>query len=121
MSDAPGRDRNKQDNELVLDYEFDAPPDKVWRAVTVPALRERWLPGADLAEAEPVSSIAGEEVSYRMREADFPHRESSVTFRIEPNESGGTRLSIVHRFAPAELRQWTLRAANTNRSMMRAA
>ena len=26
---------------LVLEYDLDAPPAKVWRAVTIPALRER--------------------------------------------------------------------------------
>lgn len=121
MSDTTERDCRDQDNELVLEYEFDAPPDKVWRAVTVPALRERWLPGTDLANAEPLSSVTGEEVSYRLRDTAYPHRESSVTFRIEPNESGGTRLNIVHRIAPLQTGQWALRAANSNRSMMRAA
>ena len=31
---------------LVLDYEIDAPPQKVWRAISIPELREHWLPGA---------------------------------------------------------------------------
>ena len=41
------------DAALVIEYELDAPPEKVWRAVTIPALRERWLPDCDLAGAEP--------------------------------------------------------------------
>ena len=36
MSDAAKPDR--PDEALVLEYEFDAPPAKVWRAVTIPAL-----------------------------------------------------------------------------------
>lgn len=47
MSDAAKPDH--PDTALVLEYEFDAPPAKVWRAVTIPALRERWLPDCDLA------------------------------------------------------------------------
>jgi uncharacterized protein YndB with AHSA1/START domain len=39
MSDAVEPDR--PDAKLVLEYEFDAPPAKVWRAVTIPALREQ--------------------------------------------------------------------------------
>lgn len=94
MSDAAKPDRPEQ--TLVLEFEFDAPPSRVWRAVTIQALRERWLPDADLAVAEPQSSVTGEEVSYRMRDTEPPFRESDVTFRLEPNEAGGTRLRITH-------------------------
>ncbi len=68
MSDGPTRDTRADDDEreLVLEYDLDAAPDKVWRAVTIPALRERWLPGSELAEPEPVSSVTGEEVRYRI-------------------------------------------------------
>ena len=41
MSDLVKPDR--PDANLVLEFDFDAPPAKVWRAVTIPALRERWL------------------------------------------------------------------------------
>jgi len=57
MSDAPARDRDDE-RKLVFEYDLDAPPEKVWRAVTIPALRARWLPQTDLAESEPVSSVA---------------------------------------------------------------
>lgn len=93
MSDAAKPDHPAP--ALVLEYNLDAPTAKVWRAVTIPALRERWLPGSDLAGAEPVSSIAGEEVRYRLRDSEPPFRESDITFRIEPNESGGTRIRII--------------------------
>ncbi|MBF4190164.1 SRPBCC domain-containing protein, partial [Serratia ureilytica] len=29
---------------LVLEYSLDAPPEKVWRALSEPELREQWLP-----------------------------------------------------------------------------
>lgn len=96
--------------ELVLDYELAAPPEKVWRAISIPAFREQWLPGEDLADPEPVSSAPGAEISYRMR-GDEPSRNARVvTFRITPNADGGTNLRIVHgpvQRAPA--------AANDNR------
>lgn len=121
MSDASERDRD-DDRELVLEYDLDAPPEKVWRAVTVPALRERWLPEADLADPEPVSSVTGEEVRYRIREAEPPFLESSVVFRIEPNDAGGTRFRIIHQIDDGAVRQLMQRAANSNLcSLMRAA
>jgi uncharacterized protein YndB with AHSA1/START domain len=121
MSDAIERDRDDE-RKLVLEYDLDAPPAKVWRAVTIPALRARWLPPSDLAEPEPVSSVTGEEICYRLREPEPPFLESSVTFRIEPNHSGGTRLRIIHQIGHGRLEQPAHRAANSNqRCLMRAA
>lgn len=117
----PEAEQDAQD--LVLEYELDAPPEKVWRAISTDELREQWLPKGDLAEAEPVSSTPGEEVRYRMREDEPPYLESIVTFQIEPVPGGGTRLRIIHGLADARLllRQ-PPRAANSNRAcLMRAA
>ncbi|MGN1287249.1 MAG: SRPBCC domain-containing protein [Bradyrhizobium sp.] len=117
MSDTVGPDA---DAALVLEYELDAPPEKVWRAVTIPALRERWLPDADLAGVEPEATITGEEVRYRLRESEPPFRESRVTFRIEPNEAGGTRFRIIQQACDERAR--LPQAANSNRrTLMRAA
>ncbi|MBP1097273.1 SRPBCC family protein [Bradyrhizobium diazoefficiens] len=117
MSDAAKPDR--PDEALMLEYDFDAPPAKVWRAVTIPALRERWLPDCDLAGAEPESTIAGEEVRYRLRDSEPPFRESHVIFRIEPNGDGGTRFRIIQQACDdlAKLPQ----PANTNCRLMMAA
>ena len=96
--------------ELVLDYELAAPPEKVWRAISIPAFREQWLPGGDLADPEPVASAPGEAISYRMRDEAPCAVPSMVTFHIRPNGEGGTRLRIVQEpmlRAPA--------AANDNR------
>ena len=76
MSDATERDRDDE-RKLVLEYDLDAPPEKVWRAVASPALRSRWLPQSELAESEPVSSVKGEEICYRVREAEPPFLESA--------------------------------------------
>ncbi|MGY4475166.1 SRPBCC family protein [Bradyrhizobium sp. USDA 3364] len=118
MSDAVKPDH--ADAALVMEYELDAPPEKVWRAVTIPALRERWLPDSDLAGAEPESTITGEEVRYRLRESEPPFRESHVTFRIEPNEAGGTRFRIIQQ--ACDIRERQPQPANSNRrTVMRAA
>ncbi|MBC9882649.1 SRPBCC domain-containing protein [Bradyrhizobium sp. INPA01-394B] len=120
MSDAvkpdPSDECLTREEALVLEFEFDAPPAKVWRAVTIPELRERWLPGCDLAGTEPETSIPGEEVRYRMRESEPPFRESEVIFKIEPNVSGGTRFRIIQQ-ACVTLPQ----PANSNCCVMRAA
>ena len=115
MSDAVKPDR--PDEALVLEYEFDAPPAKVWRAVTIPELRERWLPDGDLAGTEPETSIPGQEVRYRLRDSEPPFRESHVIFRVEPNVSGGTRFRIIQQAIGEELPQ----PANSNCCVMRAA
>ena len=118
MSDAVKPDH--ADESLVMEYELDAPPEKVWRAVTIPALRERWLPDSDLAGAEPESTITGEEVRYRLRESEPPFRESHVTFRIEPNEAGGTTFRIIQQ--ACDIGENQPRAANSNdRTLMCAA
>jgi len=85
-------------------HEFAEPPEKVWRALTTPELRERWLPREALASPEPVTAAPEQTVSYRMRES----------------ETGGTRLRIVHELTDSRLR--TSRPANGNAApLMRAA
>ena len=112
----------EQAKDLVLEYELDAPPEKVWRAISTDALRERWLPKGDLPDAEPVSSAPGKEVRYRMRDSEPPFLESIVTFQVDPNVDGGTTLRIIHRLADARLARLPPRAANGNRPpLMRAA
>jgi len=59
--------------EIALEIELDAKPEKVWRAISLAAFRER------------------------MREDAAPLQESTVTFRIEPGPKGGALLRIIHR------------------------
>ena len=108
MSDRAS-DRHEE-AEIALEVELDAAPDKVWRAIAIAAFRERWLPEADLAEPEPIASIPGVEVRYRMREEGAPFPESTVTFRIEPRIEGGTLFRIIHRIEGDARR----RSANDN-------
>ncbi len=112
----------RQSEDLVLEYELDAPPEKVWRAISSDAFRERWLPKEDLADAEPVSSAPGEEIRYRMRDKEPPFLESIVTFQVNPKVGGGTTLRIIHGLVDARLVQPPPTAANSNRvRLMRAA
>jgi uncharacterized protein YndB with AHSA1/START domain len=104
------REEAKKEAEIALEYELDAAPEKVWRAIAIAAFRERWLPQADLATPEPIASIPGVEVRYRMREEGAPFEESTVTFRIEPRLQGGTLIRVIHRIEGDARR----RSANDN-------
>jgi uncharacterized protein YndB with AHSA1/START domain len=97
---------------LLQEYDLDAAPEKVWRAISIPALRERWLPARSLADVAPDATVPGEEISFKMTDVEPPHLESVVTFQLRPNERGGTTLRILHR--PADTRLATQQAANTN-------
>ena len=119
MSETEAKDRTDQ---LVFEYEFEASPEKVWRAVCMPEFRRKWLPDNALADPEPVSSVPGREISYRMVDEDPPFFESLVTFEITPGEDSGTLFRIVHRLTDMRLRLALRPAANSNEpSLMRAA
>ncbi|WP_337022854.1 MULTISPECIES: SRPBCC family protein [unclassified Pantoea] len=97
----------EKSNELVQEYQLDAPPEKVWRAISIAEYREAWLPNAVLAEAEPVDCEPGKSIRYRLRDDAPPYLKSDVTFLIAPDDVGGTRLTIVHR-----IDELNLQAAN---------
>ena len=79
---------------LVFEADLDAPPEKVWRALATPALREAWLGAPEAGPAEVLRAEPGErlDLAWPTREGD-----SLVSFEIEDGEGGGTRLTIVHR------------------------
>jgi hypothetical protein len=109
MSDA---DETAEDG-LVFEYEVDAPPETVKRALTIAEFRERWLPGAKLAPSPPSD---GDAIRCTLREPEPPYLESVASFEILPRDGGGARIRIVHRLAVAPP------AANRNRPpLMRAA
>jgi uncharacterized protein YndB with AHSA1/START domain len=106
---------------LVFECEIDEPPQKVWRAISIPEFREHWLPGQALADPEATSVRSGEEVRYRMRDNDPPFLESVVTFQISLNASGGTSFRVIHELADTTVNRMAM-AANSNRTpVMRAA
>ncbi|NLS15472.1 hypothetical protein HGP16_02735 [Rhizobium sp. P40RR-XXII] len=107
---------------IELEYDLNEPPQKVWRAVSTPELRENWLPKEALADPQAISVTPGEEVRYRLRDDAPPFLESTVTFRIAPNANGGTSLRIIHELDDVRLRQAEKAAANNNSlTVMRAA
>jgi uncharacterized protein YndB with AHSA1/START domain len=112
-------DATKKD--LVFEYELDAPPEKVWRAISNPAFRDKWLPNEALVSAEPVSSQAGEEVRYSMRESEPPFLESVVTFQVRRNADGGTKLRIIHDLVSARRMPRQTMASDDWPTLMRAA
>ncbi|MBP1847586.1 uncharacterized protein YndB with AHSA1/START domain [Rhizobium petrolearium] len=104
----------EQKNGIELEYELAEPPQKVWRAISIPEFRENWLPKEALADPEATSVTPGEEVRYRMRDSTPPFLESTVTFRIVPNAAGGTSLRIIHELRNASFAQNATAAANNN-------
>ena len=119
MSNTDAEERTKdhaddQAKDLMFEYELDAPVEKVWRALSIPAFREKWLPDAGLADAEPLSSKPCEEIRYSLRDDEPPFLESVVTFQVTPNADGGTRLRIIHGLADVRLARDPPKAANSN-------
>lgn len=86
MSDDP--------DALVFEADLDAPPEKVWRALATPELREAWLGEPEAGPAQIVRADPGErlDLAWPTHEGD-----SLVSFEIEDGEGGGTHLTIVHR------------------------
>jgi uncharacterized protein YndB with AHSA1/START domain len=106
---------------LVFECEIDEPPQKVWRAISIPGYRENWLPKQALADPEATSVTPGQEIQYRMRDDDPPFLESLVTIQISPNSTGGTSFRVIHQIADARFNR-TVAAANSNSTpAMRAA
>ena len=88
QTDAPARD-----DALVFEVDLEAPPEKVWRAIATPEVREAWLGApedgaARVAQADPPSRL---DLVWPTREG-----ESLISFEIAPAE-GGSRLTITHR------------------------
>lgn len=102
MTNGKGEKQRRCDapaDALVQEYRLDAPPDKVWRAISIPEFRQHWLPDADLASAAPCRVEEGREIRYAMRERCPPYLESEVALRIDAAADGGTVLTVVHAVA----------------------
>lgn len=103
-----------QDGGLVQEFDLGDPPQKVWRAISIPELRERWLPRETLADPDAIAVTPGQKVRYRLRGDSPPFLESTVTFTIVPNAAGGTCLRIVHELTDARFDRLARAAANGN-------
>jgi uncharacterized protein YndB with AHSA1/START domain len=95
------------DESLVYECDLAEPPEKVWRALTVPELVSEWLlpPDAETCDApvecELIESEKNEWVSYLWRRGDEP--ETFVTFEVAPLVNGGTHLRLTHSVEPLEI------------------
>ncbi len=103
-----------QESGFEQRYELDAPPEKVWRAISIAEFRERWLPRKALADPQSLSETPGKEIRYNLRDDTPPHLESTVTFSITPNGSGGTSLRIFHELSGATFERLAKTVANGN-------
>ncbi|NYJ13794.1 uncharacterized protein YndB with AHSA1/START domain [Rhizobium leguminosarum] len=108
----------EQDSGIELEFDLVDPPDKVWRAISIPEFRERWLPKQALADPGAIAVTPGQEVRYRLRDDSPPFLESTVTFTITPNATGGTCLRIVHELTDVRLDRMARAAANSNSPLL---
>lgn len=83
---------------IVANYELPHSPKKVWRALSEPELRARWLaPEAAQAECEVVSAEPPRLLRLHWRkEGDGEMRDTLVTFSLTETEAGHTHLRLVH-------------------------
>ena len=93
MSDAPLDVDAEADDTLVFEAELDAPPAKVWQALTQPEIRGEWLGEPEAGVSEVRRADPGErlDLAWPTREG-----ESLISFRIDPADAGGSRLTIIH-------------------------
>jgi uncharacterized protein YndB with AHSA1/START domain len=110
---------NDTADTVTFECDLDAPPDKVWRALTVPEILSAWLMPCDAGPGVGRFSLRGKpaeggtivcevlalEPHRLMRltwrgesQPNAPERplDTVVTFRLSETRSGGTRLRIVH-------------------------
>jgi uncharacterized protein YndB with AHSA1/START domain len=85
---------------LVFECALDAPPEKVWRALTIPEYLERWLKPAQQLDLAVVTAEENKSLTYRWREAGqgavAGMEDSLVTFELTPTDDGGTWFQLTH-------------------------
>ena len=78
---------------LVYEVDLEAPPEKVWRAIATPEIREAWLGEPETGAAE----IAGaDEPEWLDLVWPTESGDSLISFEISPAD-GGSHLTITHR------------------------
>jgi uncharacterized protein YndB with AHSA1/START domain len=108
-----------RDEEVVVECDLDAAPEKVWRALTVPELVEQWLgvvpggtdeggdPSYEIVEAEPFSRLR-----YAWRDPATTEPATIVTFDLAPLPGGRTAFRLTHGIAATA--RVPVAAANSN-------
>lgn len=122
----PADEKNARSDEVVVEYDMDASPEKLWRALTDEELAADWLgarPEGENREEGPsyriVEAEAFNRVRYVWRDPDFPDAPPTVTVELEPLSSGHTRLRLTHGDAAAGVRRRP--SANDNRPLLTSA
>jgi uncharacterized protein YndB with AHSA1/START domain len=118
---------------VIVDCDLAEPPEKVWRALTVPELLAEWLmpndfapqvghdftfrpeKGADIA-CEVLDVEENRMIRYSWREEDQPV-DSIVTVRLTPLIGGGTHLRLVHTGFPLRASRASLALSRAGRTM----
>ena len=87
-------------DELVFECALDAPPEKVWRALTVPEYLKRWLKPSQDIDLAVLTAEENVSLSYRWREAGQGAvagvEDSVVTFELSPTDDGRTWFRLTH-------------------------
>ncbi|MEZ0311445.1 MAG: SRPBCC domain-containing protein [Myxococcota bacterium] len=86
--------------EVTSECDIDAPPGRVYEALTDPELVAEWLddevPGIGPVERTLVEATP-EKVRYALHSDDGERAvDSEVTFTLTPTPAGGTRVRLVH-------------------------
>lgn len=113
-----------EEQRVTVECALDATPEKVWRALSIPAYRNAWLlPDGDaerftteVIEATPPHRLR---LSWREGDAQGDGDSEVVTFTLTATPDGGTWLRLVHDRVAEPLRLPI--PANANVAMLRAA
>ncbi|MBJ3783968.1 polyketide cyclase [Devosia sediminis] len=107
---------SERDDDLVFETILDAPPEKIWRALTIPEYRDRWMQRPDDVSVSLEATDAHSLLTYRWTERGEVSR---VTIELTPQADGQTGFRLTH--APIRIPA----AANSNEpaatALMRAA
>lgn len=84
------------EDDIVVECELDAAPEKVWRALTIPELAAEWLGASEgtsyrIVEAEPYSRLR-----YAWNDPATDRPESEVTVELWPGSEGRTGFRLTH-------------------------
>jgi uncharacterized protein YndB with AHSA1/START domain len=89
-----------ENNELVFECALEAPPEKVWRALTIPEYLARWLKPEQDIDLAVVTAEENKSLTYRWRESGegsiIGAEDSLVTFELTPMRDGGTWFKLTH-------------------------
>ncbi|UYO00634.1 MAG: SRPBCC domain-containing protein [Devosia sp.] len=81
------------DTNLVFETELEASLEKVWRALSIPEYRDRWLDKPDNVLVEVVGANDSNLLTLRWQERN---EVSFVTIELQPGGQGGTWFRLTH-------------------------